>query len=92
MTRDELLRALDELIIPHGKLAEYWTIYEFIIDSTKEEDKMPALLKPVKVYGGGVSTERGYKFRTAEEARDNASKFVERCAEILNERSAKEGG
>lgn len=44
------------------------------------------------VYGGGVSTERGYKFRTAEEARDNASKFVERCAEILNERSAKEGG
>ncbi len=52
MTRDELLRALDELIIPHGKLAEYWTIYEFIIDSTKEEDKMPALLKPVKVGGG----------------------------------------
>ena len=54
MTRDELLRALDELIIPHGKLAEYWMIYEFIIDSTKEEDKMPALLKPVKV-GGEVT-------------------------------------
>ena len=43
------------------------------------------------VYGGGVATERGHKFRTAEEARDNASKFVERCAEILSERSAKEG-
>ena len=54
MTRDELLRALDELIIPHGKMAEYWMIYEFIIDSTKEEDKMPALLKQVKV-GGEVS-------------------------------------
>lgn len=43
------------------------------------------------VYGGGVATERGHKFRTAEEAWDNASKFVERCAEILSERSAKEG-
>ena len=54
MTRDELLKALDALIIPHGKMAEYWKIYEFIIDSMKEEDKMPALLKPVKV-GGEVS-------------------------------------
>ena len=54
MTRDELLKALDALIIPHGKMAEYWKIYEFIIDSTKEEDKMPALLKQVKV-GGEVS-------------------------------------
>ena len=43
------------------------------------------------VYGGGVATERGHKFRTAEEAWDNASKFVERCAEILSERIAKEG-
>lgn len=39
------------------------------------------------VYGGGVATERGHKFRTAEEAWDNASKFVERCAEILSERA-----
>lgn len=43
------------------------------------------------VYGSGVATERGHKFRTAEEAWDNASKFVERCAEILSERIAKEG-
>ena len=43
------------------------------------------------VYGCGVATERGHKFRTAEEAWDNASKFVERCAEILSERIAKEG-
>ena len=43
------------------------------------------------VYGVGVATERGHKFRTAEEAWDNASKFVERCAEILSERIAKEG-
>ena len=54
MTRDELLGALDELIIPHGKMAEYWKIYEFIIDSTKEEDKMPALQKQERV-GGEVS-------------------------------------
>ena len=39
------------------------------------------------VYGGGVATERGHKFRTAEEAWDNASKFVERCAEIVSERA-----
>jgi hypothetical protein len=43
------------------------------------------------VYGGGVATERGHKFRTAEEALDNASKFVERCAEILSECIAKQG-
>lgn len=40
------------------------------------------------VYGGGVATDRGYKFQTREEARDNASWFVERCAEILSERKA----
>ena len=38
------------------------------------------------VYGGGVATERGYKFKTPEEAWENASAFVERCAEILSER------
>lgn len=38
------------------------------------------------VYGGGVATERGYKFSTPEEAWENASSFVERCAEILSER------
>ena len=54
MTRDEVLRALDELIIPPDKMAEYWKLHEFIIINTKKEDKMPALLKPVKV-GGEVS-------------------------------------
>ena len=38
------------------------------------------------VYGGGVATERGYKFATPEKAWQNASDFVERCAEILSER------
>lgn len=38
------------------------------------------------VYGGGVATERGYKFATPEKAWQNASEFVERCAEILSER------
>lgn len=38
------------------------------------------------VYGGGVATERGYKFKTPEEAWDNASGFVERCAEIVSAR------
>jgi hypothetical protein len=38
------------------------------------------------VYGGGVATERGYKFATPEKAWQNASDFVERCAEIVSER------
>ena len=38
------------------------------------------------VYGGGVATNKGHKFDTAEEAWENASQFVERCAEILSER------
>ncbi|MGB3070931.1 MAG: hypothetical protein WBC18_20430 [Ottowia sp.] len=45
------------------------------------------------VYGGGVATKRGYKFKTPEEAWSNASEFVECCAEILSKRAqAKEGG
>ena len=43
------------------------------------------------VYGGGVATERGHKFKTAEEAWDNAAAFVDRCAEILSERTARKG-
>ena len=38
------------------------------------------------VYGGGVATAKGHKFDSAEEAWENASRFVERCAEILSER------
>ena len=38
------------------------------------------------VYGGGVATEKGHKFNTPQEAWDNASDCVERCAEILSER------
>ena len=38
------------------------------------------------VYGGGVATDKGHKFDTAEEAWENASQFVERCAEIVSER------
>ena len=45
------------------------------------------------VYGDGVATERGYKFKAREEARDNASDFVARCAEIVSarDRDAKGG-
>ena len=39
------------------------------------------------VYGGGVATARGYKFDTPEEAWENASAVVERCAEIVSERA-----
>ena len=39
------------------------------------------------VYGGGVATERGHKFDTPGEAWENASAFVERCAEIVSERA-----
>ena len=38
------------------------------------------------VYSCGVATERGYKFSTPKEAWENASAFVESCAEILSER------
>ena len=38
------------------------------------------------VYGGGVATEVGYKFKSPEEAWDNASLFIEKCAEIVSER------
>lgn len=38
------------------------------------------------VYGGCVATDKGHKFNTPQEAWDNASDFVERCAEILSER------
>ena len=43
------------------------------------------------VYGGGVATDAGYKFKTPEEAWDNASKFIEQCAEIVSERLARKG-
>lgn len=41
------------------------------------------------VYGVGVATDSGYKFHTPEDAWDNASKFIEQCAEILSERESK---
>jgi hypothetical protein len=43
------------------------------------------------VYGGGVSTDAGFKFKTPEEAWENASRFVEQCAEIVSERLNKKG-
>lgn len=43
------------------------------------------------VYGGGVATDAGYKFKTPEEAWDNASRFIEQCAEIVSERLSKKG-
>lgn len=43
------------------------------------------------VYGGGVATENGYKFKTPQEAWDNASRFIEECAGIVSERLSKKG-
>ena len=43
------------------------------------------------VYGGGVATDAGFKFKTPEEAWDNASRFIEQCAEIVSERLNKKG-
>lgn len=43
------------------------------------------------VYGGGVATDAGYKFKSPEEAWDNASRFIEQCAEIVSERLSKKG-
>jgi hypothetical protein len=43
------------------------------------------------VYGLGVATQRGHKFKTPEEAWDNASDFIEQCATIVSERSAAKG-
>ncbi len=43
------------------------------------------------VYGGGVATDAGYKFKTPEEAWDNASKFIEQCAKIVGERLVRKG-
>lgn len=43
------------------------------------------------VYGGGVATDAGFKFKTPEEAWENASLFVEQCAEIVSERLNKKG-
>ena len=39
------------------------------------------------VYGRGVATKHGYKFKTPEEAWNNASYFVDRCAEIVSARA-----
>lgn len=43
------------------------------------------------VYGGGVATDAGFKFKTPEKAWDNASRFIEQCAEIVSERLNKKG-
>lgn len=43
------------------------------------------------VYGGGVATEAGYKFKTPQEAWDNASRFIDECAGIVSERLSKKG-
>ena len=41
------------------------------------------------VYGGGVATAAGYKFKTPEDAWENASLFIEQCADIVSERLSK---
>jgi hypothetical protein len=43
------------------------------------------------VYGGGVATDAGFKFKNPEKAWGNASRFIEQCAEIVSERLNKKG-
>ena len=43
------------------------------------------------VYGCGVATAAGYKFKTPEDAWENASRFIEQCADIVSERLSKKG-
>jgi hypothetical protein len=44
------------------------------------------------VYGLGVATDRGHKFKTPEEAWENASDFIEQCALIVSARAADKRG
>lgn len=52
MKRKDLLESLEMLgsvmgITEEEYLASYWTLHEFIIQNTKEEERIPALLKGV---------------------------------------------
>lgn len=81
---------------PPDKIEIYAVALESDINAERFQQVVDSKLKTYwigTVYGGGVATARGYKFDTPEEAWENASAFVERCAEIVSERAraAKEG-
>lgn len=72
------------------KVAIYAAALQSDINAERFQQVVDSKLKTYwigTVYGGGVATERGYKFDTPEEAWENASAFVERCAEIVSERA-----
>ena len=53
MKRKDLLASLETLGVVMGitekeYLASYWMLHEFIIQNTKEEEKIPSLLKGVE--------------------------------------------
>ena len=75
---------------PPDKIEIYAAALQSDINSERFQQVVDSKLKTYwigTVYGGGVATERGYKFDTPEEAWENASAFVERCAEIVSERA-----
>ena len=75
---------------PPDKIEIYAAALQSDINSERFQQVVDSKLKTYwigTVYGGGVATARGYKFDTPGEARENASAFVERCAEIVSERA-----
>lgn len=79
---------------PPDKIEIYAAALQSDINSERFQQVVDSKLKTYwigTVYGGGVATARGYKFDTPEEAWDNASEFVERCAEIVSERARAAG-
>ena len=75
---------------PPDKIEMYAAALQSDINSERFQQVVDGKLKTYwigTVYGGGVATARGYKFDTSEEALENASAFVERCAEIVSERA-----
>lgn len=78
----------------HDKIAAYAMALDSDINSERFKVVENGRLETYwigTVYGGGVATDAGYKFRSPEEAWDNASRFIEQCAEIVSERENKRG-
>ncbi len=76
----------------NGKIAVYAMALDSDINSERFQVVENSKLQTYwigTVYGGGVSTDAGYKFKTPGEAWDNASRFIEQCAEIVSERAHK---
>ena len=75
---------------PPDKIEIYAAALQSDINSERFQQVVDSKLKTYwigTVYGRGVATARGYKFKTPEEAWNNASNFVDQCAEIVSARA-----